>query len=75
MWGGKGNDEGEYAHQHAITVDFKDYVYLTDGREKSRISVIDSNGNFLSMWGPLGCKDDQFLIPYDIAMDSEFTCM
>ena len=23
------------------------------------------------MWGSLGCKDDQFLIPHDIAMDSE----
>jgi hypothetical protein len=23
------------------------------------------------MWGSLGCKDDQFLIPHDIAIDSE----
>jgi sugar lactone lactonase YvrE len=23
------------------------------------------------MWGSLGCKDDQFLIPHDIAMDSK----
>jgi sugar lactone lactonase YvrE len=23
------------------------------------------------MWGSLGCKDDQFLIPHDIAIDSK----
>ena len=26
---------------------------------------------FLTIWVSLGCKDDQFLIPHDIAIDSE----
>ena len=46
MWGEEGNDKGEFVHQHDITVDSKDYVYVTDGREKSRVSVFDSDGNY-----------------------------
>ena len=30
----------------------------------------DSENNFITMWGSLGCKDNQFLIPHDIAIDS-----
>jgi len=30
---------------------------------------------FLTIWESLGCKDDQFLIPHDIAIDSEVTYM
>jgi len=38
-----------------------------------RVQKFDAEGNFLTLWGSLGCKDDQFLIPHDIAMDSEGT--
>ena len=45
-------------------------VYVVDTRNV-RVQKFDSNGNFITMWGSLGCKDDQFLIPHDIAIDSE----
>jgi DNA-binding beta-propeller fold protein YncE len=35
-----------------------------------RIQKFNSNGDFVTKWGSLGCGDDQFLIPHDIAMDS-----
>ncbi len=34
-----------------------------------RIQKFDSNCKFIKMWGLLGCKDDQFLIPHDITID------
>jgi sugar lactone lactonase YvrE len=34
-----------------------------------RIQKFDSNGNFITMWGSLGCNDNQFLIPHDITLD------
>ena len=54
--------------------DSDDNVYVVDTRNV-RVQKFDSNGNFIKMWGSLGCKDDhkddQFLIPHDIAIDSE----
>jgi sugar lactone lactonase YvrE len=29
----------------------------------------DSNGDFITMCGSRGCKDNQFLIPHDITID------
>ena len=51
-------------------VDSVGNVYVVDTRNV-RVQKFDSNDNFITMWGLLGCKDDQFLIPHDIAMDSE----
>ncbi len=45
-------------------------MYVVDTRNV-RIQKFDAEGNFITMWGSLGCKDDQFLIPHDIAMDSK----
>jgi len=39
--------------------------------ENCNIQKFDKNGNFITKWGSLGCNDDQFLIPHDIAMNSE----
>ena len=46
------------------------YSYVSD-QVFPRVQKFDSDGNFITMWGLLGCKDDQFLIRNDIAMDSE----
>jgi hypothetical protein len=51
-------------------VDSVGNVYVVNIRNV-RVQKFDSNGNFITMWGLLGCKDDQFLIPHDIAMYSE----
>jgi hypothetical protein len=51
MWGKLGSEKGQFVHLHDVTVDSKDNVYVTDGRENSRIEVFDSNGKFTQMWG------------------------
>ncbi|HEX5187481.1 MAG TPA: 6-bladed beta-propeller [Nitrososphaeraceae archaeon] len=61
MWGEEGHDEGEFVHQHDITVDSNDMVYVTDGRENSRVSVFDNNGNFIRDWGSEGKGEGQFI--------------
>ena len=50
-------------------------VYVVDTRN-IRVQKFDSNDNFITMWDHLdiqmiNCKDDKFLIPHDIAIDSE----
>ena len=45
-------------------------MYVSDG-ENCNIQKFDNNGDFLTMWGSLGCKNDQFLIPHDIGIDSK----
>ena len=56
---------------HDIIVDSKDYLYVTDGRENSRVSVFDSNGKFLKMWGSEGKDEGQFIEDHGIVVDSE----
>ena len=70
MWGEEGNDKGEFVHQHDITVDSKDYVYVTDGRENSRVSVFDSDGNFKD-WGSEGKDEGEFTENHGIVVDAE----
>ena len=44
MWGEEGSKKGQFVHQHDIIVDPNDYVYVTDGRQNSRVSVFDDPG-------------------------------
>ena len=64
----KGSNKGQFIEDHGIAVDKQGKVYVVDTRNV-RIQKFDNNGNFLTMWGSLGCKDDQFLIPHDITID------
>ncbi|MGI0000109.1 MAG: 6-bladed beta-propeller, partial [Nitrososphaeraceae archaeon] len=57
--------------QHDITVDSNDYVYVTDGRQNSRVAVFDSDGKFLKMWGSEGSKKGQFIEDHGIVVDSD----
>ena len=53
-----------------MAVDSSNKIYLAEYSRKN-IQKFDSDGNSITMWGSIGCKDDQFLIPHDIAMDSK----
>jgi DNA-binding beta-propeller fold protein YncE len=44
-------------------------VYVVDTRNV-RTQKFNRADDFISKWGTLGCRDDQFLIPHDIAIDS-----
>ena len=68
--GSEGKDEGQFMENHGIVVNSEGNVYVVDTRNV-RIQKFDTEDNFLIMWGFLGCKYDQFLIPHDIAMDSK----
>jgi sugar lactone lactonase YvrE len=68
--GSEGKGEGQFIEDHGIVVDLEGNTYVVDTRNV-RIQKFDSNGDFVSTWGSLGCNDDQFLIPHDIAIDSK----
>ena len=46
-------------------------VYVTDGRQNSRISVFDDQGKFIKMWGSEGKGEGQFIEDHGIVVDSE----
>jgi tripartite motif-containing protein 71 len=69
-WGYKGNQEGEFSHLHAITVDSSGNVYVSEGREFLRIQKFVSNGNFISKWGLRGIDYNHLLLPQDITLGS-----
>jgi len=67
-FGKPGDGEGEFIQPESIAIDKNDNVFVID-YGTSHVQKFDSNGNFITMWGSLGCKDDQFLIPHDITID------
>jgi DNA-binding beta-propeller fold protein YncE len=48
----------------------KDNVFVVDSGTQ-HVHKFDSNGDFITMCGSLGCKDNQFRIPHDITIDPE----
>jgi hypothetical protein len=53
-----------------IAIDKKDSVFVVDYGTQ-HVHKFDSNDDFITMWGLLGCKDNQFLIPHYITIDPE----
>ena len=52
-WGKKGSGEGEFNLPHAVVLDARGRVYVSD-RSNARIQVFDSNGKFLAQWTNVG---------------------
>jgi DNA-binding beta-propeller fold protein YncE len=71
MWGKLGSEKGQFVHLHDVSIDSKDNVYVTDGRENSRVEVFDSNGKFTQMWGSEGKNIGQFIEDHGIVTDSD----
>lgn len=63
-WGKPGRGPGEFQVPHAIAVDSKGSVYVSD-RENNRIQVFDANGKFLKQWNHLGCTQGMMILPND----------
>jgi sugar lactone lactonase YvrE len=53
-----------------VTVDSKDIVYVTDGRNNSRVDKFDNNGKFITKWGSKGSGNGQFIENHGIAVDA-----
>ena len=52
-WGGPGTGPGEFHFPHAIGVDSRGTVYVSD-RENNRVQVFDAEGHYLREWNHLG---------------------
>jgi DNA-binding beta-propeller fold protein YncE len=63
-WGKPGNGPGEFHVPHAIAVDSKGRVYVSD-RENNRIQIFSANGEYLRQWNNLGCTQGMFMTPDD----------
>src|SRR5207253_6487533 len=63
-WGKRGTAPGESDTPHAIAIDSKGTVYVSD-RENNRIQMFDQNGKFLREWKNLGATQNIFITPKD----------
>jgi len=52
-WGKRGASPGEFDLPHAIVIDSRQNLYVSD-RENNRIQIFDANGKFLRQWTHLG---------------------
>ena len=52
-WGKKGSGPGEFNLPHAVVLDARGRVYVSD-RSNGRIQIFDPNGKFLSEWKNVG---------------------
>ncbi len=52
-WGKRGTGPGEFDLPHAIVIDSRQNLYVSD-RENNRIQIFDANGKFLRQWTHLG---------------------
>ena len=65
-----GDDEGEFIWPAGIALDTDENIFVTD-EWMNRVSIFDSQGNFLRCWGEEGMGDGQFNKPSGIAIDNE----
>ncbi len=63
-WGRKGKGPGEFDTPHAVVVDSRQNVYVSD-RENNRIQIFDSHGKFLRQWTHLGATQGMDISPQD----------
>ncbi|MBM3748264.1 MAG: 6-bladed beta-propeller [Acidobacteria bacterium] len=63
-WGRRGSGPGEFNLPHAMAVDSKSRLYVSD-RENNRIQVFDFSGKFLHQWTRLGATQGVFITPKD----------
>jgi DNA-binding beta-propeller fold protein YncE len=63
-WGKPGTGSGEFNLIHAIVMDSKGNLYVSDHRN-NRIQIFDSNGKFLKQWTHLGPGQGLYMTPTD----------
>jgi DNA-binding beta-propeller fold protein YncE len=63
-WGKPGRGPGEFQVPHAIQVDSKGLVYVSD-RENNRIQIFDADGKYIKEWNNLGCTQGMMILPND----------
>jgi DNA-binding beta-propeller fold protein YncE len=63
-WGTAGDGPSQFRVVHAIGIDSKDRVYVSD-RENNRIQVFDTNGRPQKIWTHLGATQGMAITPRD----------
>jgi DNA-binding beta-propeller fold protein YncE len=63
-WGKAGRGPGEFQVPHAVQVDSKGWVYVSD-RENNRIQIFDANGKFIKQWTHLGATQGMVILAND----------
>jgi DNA-binding beta-propeller fold protein YncE len=65
-----GASPGELMWPAGIALDSQENVYVTD-EWLNRVSIFDTDGKFLRLWGSAGSDDGEFSGPSGIAIDSQ----
>ena len=65
-----GDAEGDLIWPAGMALDNQENIYITD-EWMNRVSIYDSNGNFLKLWGTAGSGDGELNRPSGIAMDHQ----
>jgi DNA-binding beta-propeller fold protein YncE len=65
-----GDGPGEFIWLAGIALDSQENVYVTD-EWLNRVSIFDTDGKFLRLWGSAGSDDGEFSGPSGIAIDSQ----
>lgn len=65
-----GDQEGNFIWPVGIALDSKENVFVTD-EWMNRVSVFDSDGNFLRLWGTTGSGDGELDGPSGIVIDKD----
>jgi len=63
-WGKRGSAPGEFNLPHAVVIDSKGRLYVSD-RENNRIQIFDGAGKFIRQWTHLGATQGIFMTPKD----------
>jgi DNA-binding beta-propeller fold protein YncE len=63
-WGGPGTGPGQFHFIHAVAVDSRGLVYVSD-RENNRVQIFDAQGTYLREWTHLGSTMSMVITPDD----------
>ena len=69
-FGSYGDGDGQFTRVTSLVIDRDETVYVSD-EWLNRISIFDSEGNFLRKWGTAGSGDGQLNEPWGLAFDRE----
>jgi tripartite motif-containing protein 71 len=71
-WGSKGREGGlaQFNDPHGIDFDSRGNLYIAD-TGNARIQKFTTNGTFIGAWGNRGLNDNDFIMPEDVAVDSD----